>query len=159
MRKWFKEVTTIEELRKEYWRLLKEFHPDNPNGSIEATQEINAEYDLVFSALNKETKEDNQSYTYDKEEENKAFKERINQIIHINADIENIGSWVWVHNGYEYKELLKSVGFRYAPKKKCWCWHFGEYHRHYGKEIPLDEIRQKYGSQTVKKQSYTYSLN
>ena len=159
MRKWFKDVATIEELRKKYRELLKMYHPDNMNGSTEFTQEINAEYDLVFSILSKETKEDKESYTYDKNEENKAFKEMIKQIIHINADIEIIGSWVWVHGGYEYRNLLKEVGFRYAPKKKCWCWHFGEYHKHHRKEISLDEIRLKYGSQTVKKQSYTYSLN
>ena len=157
--KWFVNIKTIEELRKRYRELLKQFHPDNENGSVVIAQEINSEYDLIFSILSKETKKDNQSYTYDKEEENKAFKEVINQIIHINADIEIIGSWIWIHGGYEYRNLLKEVGFRYAPKKKCWYWHFGQYRKHTGKEIPLDEIRQKYGSQTVKKQSYTYSLN
>ncbi len=51
MKKWFKDVTTIEELRKRYRELLKMYHPDNENGSVEITQEINAEYDLVFSIL------------------------------------------------------------------------------------------------------------
>ena len=46
MKKWFKDVTTIEELRKRYRELLKMYHPDNENGSVEITQEINAEYDL-----------------------------------------------------------------------------------------------------------------
>ena len=38
---YFKNVNTLEELRKQYKELLKKFHPDNPNGSTEATQEIN----------------------------------------------------------------------------------------------------------------------
>lgn len=58
MRKWFKNVTTIEELRKRYRELLKMYHPDNENGSVEITQEINAEYDLVFSILSREKQED-----------------------------------------------------------------------------------------------------
>jgi len=91
--------------------------------------------------------------------ENEAFKAVINDIIHINADIEIIGSWVWVHGGYEYRELLKSVGFRFAPKKKCWCWHYGEYRRHHSKEVSLDEIRMKYGSQTVNSKSKQYALS
>ena len=41
---YFKNVNTLEELRKQYKELLKQYHPDNANGSTEATQEINAEY-------------------------------------------------------------------------------------------------------------------
>ena len=61
MRKWFENVTTIEELRKRYRELLKMYHPDNENGSVEVTQEINAEYDrLFFAILSKKTQSDNQ---------------------------------------------------------------------------------------------------
>jgi len=48
---YFKNVNTLEELRKQYKELLKQYHPDNANGSTEATQEINAEYDRLFKAL------------------------------------------------------------------------------------------------------------
>ena len=54
MRKWFIGVKTVEELRKRYRELLKMYHPDNEKGSVEITQEINAEYDLVFSILSRE---------------------------------------------------------------------------------------------------------
>ena len=49
--KYFKNVETLEELRKQYKELLKKYHPDNPNGSTEATQEVNAEYDNLFKVL------------------------------------------------------------------------------------------------------------
>ena len=150
MNKWFTGVTNVEELRKRYRELLKKYHPDNENGSVQATQEINAEYDRLFAILSKSESTDSQSYTYDKNEENEAFKAVMNSIININADIEIIGSWVWIHGGYEYRELLKSVGFRFAPKKKCWCWHYGEYKRYHKAEISLDDIRMKYGSQKVR---------
>lgn len=159
MMKWFKNVTTVEELRKENRRLLKLYHPDNENGSVEVTQKINAEYDRLFAILSKETQSDNQSHAYNTDDENKAFKEVINSIIHINADIEIIGSWIWVHGGYEYRELLKSTGFKYAPKKKCWCWHYGDYNRYHKKGISLDEIRLKYGSQSVNHKFKQYALN
>lgn len=29
MKKWFRNITTIEELRSEYKELLKKYHPDN----------------------------------------------------------------------------------------------------------------------------------
>lgn len=159
MNKYFAGVKTVEELRKKYRELLKKFHPDNEGGSVEITQTINAEYDALFAILSKESKPDGESTTYDDKAENEAFKAVINDIIHINADVEIIGSWVRVHGGYEYRELLKSVGFKFAPKKKCWCWHFGEYRRHHSKEVSLDEIRMKYGSKTVNSKSKQYALN
>lgn len=54
--------------------------------------------------------------------------------------------------------LLKSIGFRYAPKKKCWCWHYGEYRRHYKKEVSLDDIRAKYGSEKVRNKTICFEL-
>lgn len=64
MMKWFDGVKNVEGLRKKYRELLKEYHPDNENGSTEITQQINQEYDLVFGILSKENKSDSQSYTY-----------------------------------------------------------------------------------------------
>lgn len=48
---YFKDVNSLEELRKQYKELLKKYHPDNPQGSTEATQDINAEYDKLFRLL------------------------------------------------------------------------------------------------------------
>ena len=156
MRKWFTNVTTIEQLRKQYRELLKKYNTDNENGSVEVTQEINAEYDLVFSILSKEEHSDSQSYT---QEENEQFKTILNAIIGYNITIEIIGNWIWCFNCYAYKDQLKSLGFTWCNKKKAWVWHSGEYHRHHKKEIPLNDIRTKYGSQTVRKQAHQYSLN
>jgi len=149
MYQWFKETSNIEELRKQYKSLLKLHHPDN-GGDVSAMQEINTEYDALFSILSHSDSKVDYSCTHIKSNENEAFKEVLNKILHINADIEFIGSWLWIHGGYEYRELLKEIGFRYASKKKSWCWHFGEYKRHYAKEISLEEIRIKYGSQNIK---------
>lgn len=153
--KWFKNVTTVEELRKEYRRLLKLYHPDNENGSVEVTQEINAEYDLVFSILSEKEHADGQSYT---QEENEQFKAIMKAIIGYNITIEIIGSWIWCFDCYQYKDQLKTLGFTWCSKKKAWVWHNGQYRRHHKREIPLNDIRTKYGSQTVKNQSYQYSL-
>ena len=132
MRKWFTNVTTIEQLRKQYRELLKKYHPDNENGSVEVTQEINAEYDLVFSILSKEEHSDSQSYT---QEENEQFKTILNAIIGYNITIEIIGNWIWCFNCYAYKDQLKSLGFTWCSKKK----------RGYGiAENTTDTTRKKY---------------
>lgn len=156
MYKWFAEVTTIEELRKRYRELLKQYHPDNDGGSVEVTQEINAEYDRLFADLSKGNSTDGQSYT---QEENEQFKAVLNAISGFNMTVQIIGEWIWAFDSYAYKDRLKALGFRYAPKKKAWTWHYGEWHRRSKREITLDEIRMKYGSQTVSNKSKQCVLN
>lgn len=159
MSKWFKNVSNVEELRKQYKELLKKYHPDNDGGSVEITQKINAEYDAVFARMSRENKADGESTTYDNEAEDRAFREVLEKISTLNVTAEIVGSWIWISGGYECRELLKSIGFKFAPKKKCWCWHFGDYHRRSKREISLDEIRQKYGSQKVNSKSKQFVLN
>ena len=156
MTKYFNGVKTVAELRKKYRELLKKFHPDNENGSVEITQEINSEYDRLFAILSKENNSDGQSYTY---EENEHFKAILNEIIGFNLTVEIIGSWIWCFDCYSYKDQLKALGFTWCSKKKAWVWHSEPYRRHHKKEIPLNDIRAKYGSQMVKKQSFQYSLD
>lgn len=154
MSKWFTNVKTIEELRKRYRELLRIHHPDN-GGNVATMQEINAEYDTLFDILKNKNSDDSQSYT---QEENEQFKAILNAIIGFNMTIEIIGSWVWCFDCYQYKEQLKALEFAWCGKKKAWVWHSGEYRRHHKKEIPLDNIRQKYGSQLVRNQKHQYSL-
>ena len=66
MSKYFKDVNTLEELRRQYRDLLKKYHPDNKDGSTQAIQEINAEYDRLFKLL----KDRHESKTTDNKESN-----------------------------------------------------------------------------------------
>ena len=152
MRTWFTNIGTIEELRKKYRELLKQYHPDN-GGSIEVMQAINADYDHFFAILSKENKTKDTSSTDDEKDENEAFKAVLNEIISFNMEIELIGSWIWCFHCYAYKNKLKELNFKFAPKKKAWCWHYGEYERHHRGQTDLDDIRAKYGSQKVNCQS------
>jgi hypothetical protein len=47
MSKYFKSVTSYQDLKDQYRKLLKENHPDN-GGDLEKMQEINVEYDAMF---------------------------------------------------------------------------------------------------------------
>lgn len=153
--KWFKDVTTVEELRKLYRELLRKHHPDN-GGNVSDMQEINAEYDALFARFSKENDSTTNSYS---EEENEQFKAILNEIIGYNMTIEVIGSWVWCFDCYQYKDQLKALGFTWCSTKKAWTWHSEPYRRHHKKEIPLNAIRARYGSQTIKKQSFQYSID
>ena len=155
--KWFSSnISTMEELRREYRRLAKLHHPD-AGGNTEDMKQINAEYDRLYAILSRQEAQERpqgeQEYkhtTEDKAAEDKAIRVVLDALAGIDADVEIIGNWLWItRNSYPYKELLKSLNFHYASRKRAWYWHFGEYHRHHKQEVSLDEIRQKYGSQKV----------
>lgn len=155
--KYFNNVNTLEELRKQYKELLKMYHPDNPNGSTKATQEINAEYDGLFKILKDrhesnttDSKTDYNNMKYDFAED-EQLREMLQKIISFsNATIEICGSWLWVFKSYEYRKELKEMGFRYAPKKQAWYWHSEAFKKKGKKALSMDDIRSYYGSTEVK---------
>ena len=159
--KYFKNVETLEELRKQYKELLKNFHPDNPQGSTRATQEVNAEYDNLFKVLKDrhEHKTEQTSDTYKKSydsmkydfSEDEKLREVLRSIIHLSdITIELCGSWLWVSgNTYQHKEELKKYGFKYASKKKQWYWHSELFRKKGKKTLSMDDIRSYYGSTEV----------
>ena len=151
--KWFTNVRTVEELRKQYRQLMKKHHPD-VGGSTEDAKQINAEYDRLYAVLSRQEAQERpqgeQDTTEDKAAEDKAIRAVLDALAGIDADVEIIGSWVWVtRNSFPYKELLKSLNFRYASRKRAWYFHADEYHRRSNREVSLDEIREKYGSQKM----------
>lgn len=156
--KWFENVKKIEELRQLYRKLLKEHHPDN-GGDEETMKEINLEYDRVFSDLSRFSSDSGQCTGEEQKAENEAFKSILNEIINFNVEIEIIGSWIWVFNSYQFRSQLKKLGFKYAPKKKAWTWHYGEFKQYHKGETSLDDIRAKYGSRKVNRNYKQYSLN
>lgn len=159
---YFKNLETLEELRKQYRDLLKKYHPDNANGSTEATQEINAEYDRLFKLLkdrheskatdNKESnaKTDFNNMKYDFTEDAK-LREVLQRIITFEGiNIEIIGCWIWVDgNTYSYKDTLKEIGFKWAREKKKWYFHTETFRKRSHKKLSMDAIRDYYGSTEV----------
>ena len=47
----FENIKTNEQLKAEYFRLAKLYHPDIAGGSLEIMQKINAAYDIAFSKV------------------------------------------------------------------------------------------------------------
>lgn len=85
---YFRNVETLEELRKQYKELLKRYHPDNPGGSTKITKEINSEYDQLFKMLknrheNKTTynKQDSNQKSYDNMKYNFDKDEKLSSIL------------------------------------------------------------------------------
>ena len=159
MGKYFENIRTLEQLRKQYKELLKLHHPDN-GGDLQIMQEINAEYDRMFKILKDQHENssadsgtanaDYNNMKYDFAEDEKLRK-MLNKIIHFDGiDIELVGAWIWLSgNTYAYKKELKDLGFKWASKKKMWYWHSEAFRKMSRKTLSMDEIRNYYGSMKV----------
>ncbi|MGL5381745.1 DnaJ domain-containing protein [Clostridium sp.] len=146
--KYLKNINTLEELKKEYRKLVIKYHPDNADGDEEIIKTINNEYDILFNELK------NKHNKYKTQEMADDFKDIINKIVRCEGiSIEIIGNWVWVTgNTKEYKDILKEAGFFWASKKAAWYWRADKYKSSGRGKQTLDEIREKYGSDKVKTQ-------
>lgn len=152
--KWFNNPQTLEELKKQYKQLAVKHHPDK-GGNTANMQEINAEYDRLFEKLkNIRRTAEGKTYTTKTETRETAndFKEIISELIHLDGIIIEIcGSWLWITGDtYSHREVLKHLKFRFSKSKKAWYYHTDEYRKSHGKVFTLDEIRDLYGSETIK---------
>lgn len=153
---YFKNVNTLQDLRKQYKKLLIIHHPDN-GGNVAQMQEINAEYDKLFKALkdrhdNKATDNDKTSYEnmkYDFTEDIK-LREMLNKIIGFHGiTIEICGNWIWCFDSYGYRKELKELGFRYAHNKKAWYYHTEAFRKKSHKKLSMNDIRTYFGSTEI----------
>lgn len=151
--KWFTNPQTLEELKKEYKKLVFKHHPDK-GGKTSDMQEINAEYDSLFAKLkNVHKNASGETYTAKQEttETPEQFREIIEKLIHLEGiEIEICGAWLWITgNTFHNRDTLKSLRFRYSKGKNAWYWHEEGYRKHSSKTFSLDEIRDLWGSEKV----------
>lgn len=141
----FKEINTLEELKKEYKKLVWKHHPDL-GGNTETMQQINAEYD-------KKSKQIERGITENITEEiPEKYRDIINGLVNFDGiDIEICGSWVWLGGNTKiYKDKIKELGFNWARKKGMWYWRTDENKIFNRKPMKIEEIRKKHGSEKLK---------
>ena len=137
----FKGVEGINEAKKIYKTLAKKLHPDMEGGNEESFKILNAIYtDLIEHKI----------YFSNDFKIDIELEKIISLILHFeNITIELVGSWVWVSGDTkEIKEKLKELGFKWASKKKMWF--YGEMKGRNPQEKSMEEIKSKYGSETLK---------
>ena len=136
----FKGVEGINEAKKIYKQLAKKLHPD-VGGDEESFKLLNAIYtDLIEHKI----------YFSNDIKIDIELEKIISLILHFeNITIELVGSWIWVNGDTrEIKEKLKEIGFKWASKKKMW--YYGEMKAKNPNPKSMEEIKTKYGSETLK---------
>ena len=148
MYNYFKNVTTLDELKKEYRRLAKQHHPDH-GGDTATMQAINREYTELFEILKKQHNASADEY-HQTTETAEEFREILAVLLGLpGLTVELCGSWLWISGETrQHKDALKAAGCRWSSSKKMWYWRHPEDARaHYRGKRSMNEIRSKYGSQ------------
>ena len=136
----FQDIEGINEAKKIYKTLAKNLHPDI-GGSEEDFKILNEIYNNLI---------EHKIYFSNSSKIDIELEKIISLILHFeNISIELVGSWIWVSGDTkEIKDKLKELGFKWASKKKMWF--YGEMKKRNHKEQSLEDIKAKYGSETLK---------
>ena len=146
--KYFTNIQTLEELKKEYKRLALENHPDR-GGDVEVMKAINAEYDIMFNRVKDiHINAKGETYTKENTETPSEFKDIIDKLIRMEGlEIEIIGCFIWLSgNTRAHKDNIKALGFKWHSTKKMWYKAPEDYRKRSKKKYSIEEIRDMHGT-------------
>ena len=155
---YFKDCRTLDEVKAMYKILAKKYHPDC-GGDTETMQAINAEYSYACANVLK-----GENLSQEDTDEGIRLSEEYRAVIELLMPlsgilIEVVGNWIWVTGDTKpVKQQLTEAGLFYASKKVAWYYRAEEF-KTTGSKKSLDEIRAKYGSETVNRKYSNNVLN
>lgn len=140
----FEGCKTMEELKAEYRKAVKTYHPDL-GGTDEDMKRVNLAFEERFNRIKA-------GFDDDDNETPEGMASIVMDLSGIDGiDVEIVGSWVWVSGDtFSAREQLKAMGCTYSGKRKMWYWHPGK-RRYSSSRESMDSIRAKYGSRKVAK--------
>lgn len=145
---YFKNIETLEELKKAYRELALKHHPDR-GGNVETMQAINNEYETLFAKVKDIHKNKaGETFTKASQEAPNEFINIINELLKMDGvNFEVIGCFIWVSgNTKPHKETLKNMGFKWHRTKACWYLAPADYRKCNNTEYSMDDIRRMYGT-------------
>ncbi len=159
---YFKDCTTIDQVKTLYRSLAKQNHPDT-GGDLATMQRVNIEYAFIVAKLAKATPGATAQDIENEILQSEAYQQAINSIISLEGiNIELCGGWVWVTgNTRPYASeksggngTLPGAGFFYAKKKVAWYFRTAEFKTRGKSTLSMDGIRHKYGTQSIAQKSF-----
>ena len=158
--KYFKDLNSMEAVKKQYRKLAMKYHPDR-GGDEETFKQINNEYEEAMeqARINETRKaktKKEEDFIKSQYTNSKNFRNIIDKLIVLEGiEIEITGTWLWLRgNTYKYKEYLKSeFNAQWSKSKKCWFIspegkNFRKTRGYKGKS--MSSIRSTYGSTKIK---------
>ena len=146
---WFEGLNSPQEVKNRYRELAMEFHPDK-GGNTEVMQEINTSYHRKLESCDNNEFE-SRTFRYDWRRE-QGLADKIAEVITLEGvAVELCGVWVWVSGDtYQHRNVLKNAGFRFSRNKRSWYYHGKGYFKRGDRIWSMKEIRDVWGSETLK---------
>lgn len=143
----FANLRTPEEIKKRYFELAKQHHPDH-GGDVATMQEINRQFaDALQRAASGRAEGEEQTT---RRECPADFVAILDKLIRLDGlTLEIVGSWLWISGAtYAHREALKEAGCRWSSGKKSWYWHPGinDTDKRRGSRVSMDTLRSRFGS-------------
>ena len=136
--------TSTDEVQLRFDELSKVFADQD-----EILQILKSEYSTLMNVLSA-----SESKPVEIVKENASISEKIielqEKVKQEGLRLEIVGQWLWLSGAtFAVKDVLKALDFRYSPDKKSWYWRSDENRSSNEKPIPLEMIREKYGTNVV----------
>ena len=145
--KYFKDCTTLNEVKKVYRHWAMKLHPDH--GGAEADfLELSKQYEETVKRI--QNGASGKSSKSSEVEDMDAFKKAVDTALKCEGVVvEQVGSWLWLSgNTYPNKETLKSAGYRWCKKHSQWYFP-GQQGKRRPTGLSMEQIKSLYGSQII----------
>jgi curved DNA-binding protein CbpA len=150
MTNYFKDCSTLDEAKKIYWNLAKQFHPDK-GGNEEDFKVLNNSFH-AFKPLTEKFQNEAEQWN------SKAYANILNELIKLEGVIiDVIGSFLWLSgNTKKHKEAIKAIdtqdlyNCRWHKNKEMWYFAPIGYRKSSKRDLTLEQIKDFYGGTTVK---------
>lgn len=139
----FFDCTSAAEVQLRFDELSKVF-----NDQDEMLQVIKAEYSTLMNVLSESKPVEDIKEKATVSEKIAELQGKINNPEGLHFEV--CGTWLWVTGKtYQVKDVLKSLHFRYSNQKLAWYYRQEDHRSSNQEPIPLEMIREKYGSSTI----------